>query len=84
MKNKHFLNELEDMVRNLKQFNITEVTKTVNPRKYELMCEEFKDYPFINGAFTPLIGELNLILFGVKIKILVDKDWFKNIQKDED
>lgn len=75
MKNKHFLNELRDMVRHLQPFGISSVTKKVNPRKYELMVEEFETYS--SSHWSPDGLSFRVVISGVFIKIENDPDWLK-------
>lgn len=78
--NKPFLNEMQDMARQLKQFNISSVTKKVNPRKFELMTKEFETYS--TSYWVPDGHSFRIVVYGIIIKIENDLDWFKT--KDDE
>jgi|SRR5215217_167823 len=73
--NKPFLNEMQDMARQLKKFSISSVTKKVNTRKFELMTKEFETY---STSHLVLDGHsFRIVVYGIIIKIENDPDWFK-------
>lgn len=73
--NKPFLNEMQDMARQLKKFNISSVTKKVNPRKFELMIKEFETYS--TSYWVPDGHSFRVVVSGIIIKIENDPDRFK-------
>lgn len=69
MRSNVLIEELRDMCRTLRQFNITHVTKKVNERKFELLMEALKDQFHVLAFTNCPDNEIKLTMDGISITI---------------
>lgn len=69
MKSNILIEELRDMCRTLKPFNITHVTKKVNERKFELLMEALKDQFHVMAFANCPEDDIKLMVEGINLTI---------------